>query len=70
MPVCFSAFLLRVLGIADARIIYVESFCRVDKLSLSGKLLYHIADRFIVQWPQLLSQYKRAEYLGDGAKSN
>eukprot|EP01033_Poteriospumella_lacustris_P011048 gene11048-7864_t len=70
VPVCFSAFFLRVLGIADTRIVYVESFCRVDKLSLSGKLLYHIADRFIVQWPQLLSRYKRAEYLGDGSKSN
>eukprot|EP01031_Cornospumella_fuschlensis_P032110 gene32109-38831_t len=46
-------------------ILYVESFCRVQHLSLTGKLLYPIADRFIVQWEDLAEKYSRAEYLGD-----
>lgn len=68
VPLAISAFIFRVLGIVDTRIFFVESFCRVDSLSLTGKLLYFIADRFVVQWPQLLTKYKRAEYLGDGEK--
>lgn len=68
VPVCYCAFLLKVVGMGDTKIIFVESFCRVEKLSLTGRLLYPIADRFIVQWPQLLLKSKRAEYLGDGRR--
>lgn len=46
------------------RVIYVESFARVESLSLSGKLMYHIADRFLVQWQQLLKDWPLAEYYG------
>jgi beta-1,4-N-acetylglucosaminyltransferase len=50
------------------RTVYVESWARVRKLSLSGKLLEWVVDRFIVQWPQLASEsarYRRLrEYLG------
>ena len=35
-------------------IVFVESMCRVEKLSLSGRLLQPICARFFVQWPQLL----------------
>lgn len=47
-------------------IIYVESFCRTRTLSLSGKIVYHLrlADHFLVQWPKLVEQYGRAQYLG------
>ena len=43
---------------------YVESFARVGGLSLSGKILYPLVDRFLVQWPQLKEKYSRAEYNG------
>ena len=47
------------------RTVYVESWARVKKLSLSGKLMLHVVDRFFVQWPQLLEKTKgRGEYLG------
>lgn len=67
MPLCFTAFALKILGVLNTKLLFVESFCRVEKLSLSGRLLYPIADKFIVQWPQLLDDklgYHRAEYLG------
>lgn len=35
------------------RTIYVESFARVKGLSLSGKILSRIVDRFLVQWEEL-----------------
>jgi beta-1,4-N-acetylglucosaminyltransferase len=64
VPICISAFILRVLAVADTTIIFSESYCRVQSLSLSGKILYPICDRFVVQWPQLLTDYSRAEYPG------
>jgi beta-1,4-N-acetylglucosaminyltransferase len=69
IPLCILFWILNllrfILGFPDrTRIVFVESFCRVKTLSLSGKILYRIADRFVVQWPQLKKMYPRAEYLG------
>lgn len=65
VPLCYALFLLRLLGLnSTSRIVFVESFCRVRSLSLSGKLLYYICDDFIVQWPALAERYHKAEYLG------
>lgn len=44
--------------------VYVESWARVRELSLSGKLLLKVVDRFLVQWPQLKGLGGRAEYRG------
>lgn len=46
------------------RTVYVESWARVKKLSLSGKLLCQVVDRFLVQWEQLDGVGGRGEYLG------
>ena len=66
VPVCAGALLLGAasLGWRRPRIVFVESFCRVRTLSLSGKLLYRVADEFIVQWPGLARAHPRARYLG------
>jgi beta-1,4-N-acetylglucosaminyltransferase len=34
------------------RLVYVESLTRVEELSLSGRLVYPLADTFFVQWPE------------------
>ena len=54
----------QVVGWINCKIIFAESFCRVKELSLSGKLLYPFASKFIVLWPQLVDKYPRAQYLG------
>ncbi|NWS65940.1 ALG14 transferase, partial [Crotophaga sulcirostris] len=64
VPVCISALLLGLLGIKRAIIVYVESICRVETLSLSGKILYYFSDYFIVQWPNLKEKYPKSVYLG------
>lgn len=46
------------------KIIYIESFARVDSKSLTGKLLYKIADLFIVQWEDMLELYPNAKFVG------
>ncbi|KAM7055225.1 UDP-N-acetylglucosamine transferase subunit ALG14 isoform 1-T1 [Molossus nigricans] len=64
VPVCASALLLGVLGIKRVTIVYVESICRVEHLSLSGKILQHFCDHFVVQWPPLKKKYPKSVYLG------
>ncbi len=64
LPLCLAGYLLRVVGWKHTKIVFVESFCRVKSLSLTGKLLYYLADRFVVQWPGLRDRYAQAEYLG------
>ncbi|WEJ93863.1 UDP-N-acetylglucosamine transferase subunit [Yamadazyma tenuis] len=64
VPIAYMLFLFRFLGVGNTRIVYIESLARVNDLSLSGKLLLPITDRFIVQWPAVANRYKRAEYYG------
>ncbi|CAE6430313.1 unnamed protein product [Rhizoctonia solani] len=48
------AYFNRFWWLESPRVIYVESFARVNSLSLSGKLVRPLADRFLVQWPNLV----------------
>jgi len=65
IPICMGGILVRFIAVEDPRIVFVESFARVQTLSLTGHLLYYMADRFVVQWPQLSKKYPRAEYIGN-----
>jgi len=49
--------------VKEVKIFYIESFTCIDHLSLTGKLVYHICDRFFVQWEDLLSLSK-GQYTG------
>ena len=68
LPVCAAAVALRALRLLprDARVLFVESACRVETLSATGRLCYALglADAVLVQWPQLLRKYPRAECVG------
>ncbi len=44
--------------------IYVEVFDRVDKPTLTGKMVYPVADKFIVQWEEMKKVYPKAINLG------
>jgi len=47
------------------RVVYVESFCRIEEPSLTGKIMYHLASVFLVQWEELLEKYgKKAQMWG------
>ena len=68
LPICLAAFASRVLGrrANASAVVYVESVCRVRRLSLTGEILYRlrIADALFVQWEGLLAKYPRAIYAG------
>jgi UDP-N-acetylglucosamine:LPS N-acetylglucosamine transferase len=47
-----------------SKIIYVETGCRITTPSMTGRLMYHFSDLFIVQWKSLLKVYPKATYGG------
>ena len=57
-PFCVYAKLMK------AKVIYIETFARVHNRSLTGRLVYPIADLFLVQWESLLEFYPKAIYVG------
>ena len=55
---CYLAKLFR------SKVIYIETFANIHSKSMSGKLVYPIADMFIVQWESMLKLYPKAVYGG------
>lgn len=69
--VILTALLLRFVDVGDGkgtsrtRTVYVESWARVRRLSLSGRLLLRVVDRFVVQWEGLVEKTGgKGEFLG------
>jgi len=48
--------------LAGRQTIFIESITRADKLSITGRIVYalHLANTFIVQWPELVTRFPRA----------
>ncbi|MST58319.1 PssD/Cps14F family polysaccharide biosynthesis glycosyltransferase [Waltera intestinalis] len=51
--------------IMHGKVIYIESFARVNKPSLTGKMVHRYADLFLVQWEDMLDYFPDA-VLGGG----
>ena len=65
IPILVCGLFLRVLFIKpNIKLIFLESFCRVDDLSMSGKIAYRFVNIFIVQWEDLCNKYPKAKYIG------
>ncbi len=58
IPLCLIAKLF------GKKVVFIESFCRIKKPSLSGKIMYGFSDLFLVQWKENLSFYPKAEFHG------
>lgn len=54
VPMCYIG------KIFGSKIIYIETFANRTTKSLSGKLVYPIANIFIVQWEEMLKLYPKA----------
>ena len=46
------------------RCVYVESLTRIDRLSLSGRMVYPLASAFFAQWPAAAATRRRARHAG------
>ena len=59
LPICYIHFILSriLLFNLKGKVLFIESFCRVQDLSLTAKLLRPIlkimGQKFVVQWPEL-----------------
>lgn len=50
--------------IFGSKIIYIETFANINSKTITGRLVYHFADLFIVQWKDMLKLYPKAVYGG------
>lgn len=50
--------------IFGSKIIYIETFANIKTKTITGKLVYHFADLFLVQWKDMLELYPKAKYGG------
>ena len=55
------AWIARLYG---ARVVYVESFTRISRPSLTCRLIRPVASRVYAQWPELLESLPNARYVG------
>ena len=58
VPMCYIAWLFR------KKIIYIESFAKSKEPTLTGKMIYPIATKFVVQWDDMKKVYPNAEVWG------
>ena len=47
-----------------SKLVYIEVFDRIDKPTVTGKMVYPIVDKFIVQWEEQKQVYPKAINLG------
>lgn len=57
-PMCYLGKLF------GSKIIYIETFANSNTKTATGRLIYPIADLFIVQWKEMLKLYPKAVYGG------
>ena len=58
VPICFFSKLF------GTKIIYIETFANMTTKTMTGKMIYPISDKFIVQWESMLKLYPEATYGG------
>ena len=60
VPFCYAGKLL------GARVVFIETLARITTKSAAGKLIYPIANLFLVQWEPLAKKYgMKAQYWGN-----
>ena len=57
-PMCYIG------KIFGSKIIYIETLANSSTKTATGRLIYPIADLFIVQWEEMLELYPKAKYWG------
>lgn len=60
-PIVPFALVGRAFGIPT---IYIETWTRIRRPSLTGRIMYWLAARFYYQWPELARYFPRGRYVG------
>lgn len=56
-----ALFIAKLMG---KKTVFIESFCRINSASFSGKIAYVFAGLFLVQWKENLKFFPKAEFKG------
>ena len=46
------------------KLVYIEVFDRIDKSTMTGKMVHPITDKFIVEWDEMKQVYSKADNFG------
>ncbi len=57
-PMCCLAKIFR------KKIVYIETIANINTKTITGRLVYYLADLFLVQWESMLKLYPKAIYKG------
>ena len=58
VPMCYIAKLF------GAKVIWIETFANITTRTLAGRMVYPIADAFVVQWEEMKKLYPKAKCWG------
>ena len=58
VPMCYIGHLFK------SKVVYIETFANSKTPTKAGPMIHKVADKFIVQWPQMLKFYDKAECWG------
>ena len=64
VPVCLVVWLLTRFRLLSSTLVFVESVCRVQRLSVSGEIMLRVADQVLVHWEELREKYPTTKYIG------
>jgi hypothetical protein len=48
----------------STKVVWIDSIANTERFSVSGRLMRHVADLFLTQWPKLAEKYSNVEYAG------
>jgi len=58
VPMCFIAKMF------FKKVIWIETYASINRRTLAGRIVYPIANTFIVQWKSMKKLYPKAKYFG------
>ena len=61
-PMLFFGLFVRLFG---GRFVWIDSAAQIDKLSMSGRLARHLANRTLAQWEHIAAENPGVEYRGE-----
>lgn len=61
LPLALVCLVAKLFG---KKVVWIDSIANTEKFSMSGSLMYRVADLFLTQWEDLAKAYKKAEFAG------
>lgn len=64
IPYFYIFWFLNKLTVTKVKLVYIESWCRVRSVSLTGKLAKYVVSEYIVHWPEQTKLVANSKYIG------